>query len=836
MEPDESPSGPRERRRQDQPVLEPVAWVVLIIGVIGSVLGFFITRDQVVERERDELMDTASMLLDEYDETLSELQGVVDEVSGAVIATDANEASVEGVLRSLLANNAEVRGVSVMKSGDGSLSTYAERGPVAAIDIEITDEQSAQELEELVEALSIVDDDRFRIVATDTVDQFHVVDVALELEAANGPFIILAELAIPTVQINESLDSKVDYAIYLGDEPNEDELLFATTDDLPLTGSRVTVPVAAGEQEATLVVAQSGPLVSRTETALSWAILIGGLLLTAIFTPLVQTFTRRRRQMRALRAENAELDEALAVSRRIEHELRASEQRFRSVLTSSPDVILWMDPDGTHVQVLNRTDFLGHQPATIEQAEAFTSLIHIDDWPGADAGFKALRWSDPGTITEFEFRLRDAAGGWRWVRARGGVAQLDDETPYILAVLTEITEQKREEQRRSELEAQLVQSQRLEAVGQLAGGVAHDFNNILAAILSGAELVLDDVPAGEARDDLEEIQRTARRGAELSRQLLLFSRGEAGSSPEVLDVNEVVIDIERMLERAIGEHISLRTELANDLKLVFADRNEIERIVMNLSINARDAMTDAGTITIRTQNRVADDDYISRRVDLEAGDYVQIEVTDDGVGMPPEVQRRAFEPFFSTKDVGKGTGLGLATVYGIVQRARGHIEIESIEGEGTTIRLLLPITRIRDVPDSIRRRERAPRGTGEHVLVVEDEPAVRDTTARLLERRGYVVATAEDGQDAATVATTQRFDLLLTDVLLPGGMSGKDVADVLRRSQPHLAILFMTGHSGEVLEGVGLRPGDPRIIHKPFDEDQLLAMVRTAIDEVFETI
>jgi signal transduction histidine kinase/ActR/RegA family two-component response regulator len=415
------------------------------------------------------------------------------------------------------------------------------------------------------------------------------------------------------------------------------------------------------------------------------------------------------------------------------------------------------------------------------------------------------------------------------------VAQLaDGETPYILAVLTEITEQKAEERRRAELEAQLVQSQRLEAVGQLAGGVAHDFNNILAAILSGAELVLDEVDEGEARDDVEEIQRTARRGAELSRQLLLFSRGEAGSSPEVLDINEVVSDIERMLVRSIGETITLETRLDDDLKLVMADRNEIERIIMNLAINARDAMPAGGTLTIETKNLRVDGDYAGVRVDLEVGEYVELDVRDTGEGMSPDVIRRAFEPFFSTKDVGKGTGLGLATVYGIVQRARGHIEIDSTLGHGTTMRVLLPITRVRDVPDSARRRDRSPRGSGEKILVVEDEPTVRDTTARLLERRGYTVEVAEDGESAAALAATVRFDLLLSDVLLPGGMSGKDVADVLRRGQPHLAILFMTGHSGDVLEGVGLRPGDPRIIRKPFDENRLLEMVRTAIDEVLE--
>jgi PAS domain S-box-containing protein len=496
-----------------------------------------------------------------------------------------------------------------------------------------------------------------------------------------------------------------------------------------------------------------------------------------------------------------------------------------------------MDPEGTHVQVLNRPDFFGHESATIERAEHFTSLIHAEDWPDADAGFKVLRWSEPGTITEFEFRLRDDAGNWRWVQARGGVAQLNDgETPYILAVLTEVTEQKREEMRRAELETQLVQSQRLEAVGQLAGGVAHDFTNILAAILSGAELVLDEVDGSEARDDIEEIQRTARRGAELSRQLLLFSRGEAGSSPEVLDLNEVVADIERMLERSIGETVTLKSELDDELKLILADRNEIERIIMNLAINARDAMSTGGELTIRTENLVVDDDYAGVRVDLEEGDYVELDVIDTGDGMPAEVIRRAFEPFFSTKDVGKGTGLGLATVYGIVQRSRGHIEIDSDEGKGTTIRVLLPITRVRDTPDTARKRDRAPRGSGERVLVVEDDATVRDTTARLLERRGYAVDVAEDGEGAAALAATVRFDLLLSDVLLPGGMSGKDVADVLLRGQPHLSVLFMTGHSADVLESVGLRPGDPRIIRKPFSETQLLELVRSAIDDVLEPV
>jgi PAS domain S-box-containing protein len=848
MESHESPSTEPKRRHQGQPLLEPVAWVVVIVGVLGSVFGFFVTRDRIIERERQQLNTTALLLQDELDQTLTNVSTAFSEVSGAVIATDANPRTVASLTRTIVADNPLVSGVAVVLADvESGLSTYAEGGTVRALDLDLDpdnlDDLEAQataneSLRGLVDALAGLEQGDLAIVATESVEDFRIVTMAAEVDTSPEDLIVIIELSLPELLFDDIVEQEnVNFAFYLGMEEDDPNAILASTDRVPLGGTRALLPVGAGEQQGLLVVAETGPLVSTAESALSWLILIGGLLLTTVLTPVTDSLMRRRRQVLTLSAENAALDEALAISRRIEQELRASEQRFRSVLTSSPDVILWMDPEGTHVQVLNRPDFFGHESATIERAEHFTSLIHAEDWPDADAGFKVLRWSEPGTITEFEFRLRDDAGNWRWVQARGGVAQLNDgETPYILAVLTEVTEQKREEMRRAELETQLVQSQRLEAVGQLAGGVAHDFNNILAAILSGAELVLDEVDGSEARDDIEEIQRTARRGAELSRQLLLFSRGEAGSSPEVLDLNEVVADIERMLERSIGETVTLKSELDDELKLILADRNEIERIIMNLAINARDAMSTGGELKIRTENLVVDDDYAGVRVDLEEGDYVELDVIDTGDGMPAEVIRRAFEPFFSTKDVGKGTGLGLATVYGIVQRSRGHIEIDSDEGKGTTIRVLLPITRVRDTPDTARKRDRAPRGSGERVLVVEDDATVRDTTARLLERRGYAVDVAEDGEGAAALAATVRFDLLLSDVLLPGGMSGKDVADVLLRGQPHLSVLFMTGHSADVLESVGLRPGDPRIIRKPFSETQLLELVRSAIDDVLEPV
>jgi hypothetical protein len=811
------------RGRRGEPLLEPVAWVVLVAGVLATLLGVVLSTQTLDRRADARLTETADELEQQLDQVSTGLQRVGTELGAAVVATDADADDVERLMRPLAREDPLVTGIQILVADQNGLAFYADNGTVRALDdidpIEPTFD--SEKLTQMIATLREIEPGDVAIIDRSQVEDFEVVDVAFDVEGAALNFLVFVELAIPTALFEDAAGDS-DFAFYLSGTDDEDRLALATTEDLPLSGVRTSRALAFGEQSALLVVAPTADLLTPMERATPWIILGVGLLLTLVATPVVHNAARRRQQLRTLRAEKAELDEALT-------QLRASEERFRSVLISSPDVITMIENEG-ELHVLNRDDFFGYE---LEDVSDILAISHEDDEEGAREDLEILLGADPGTITQFELRLRDATSeDWHWMRVRGGVGQQNpDKESYVLAVFTEISEQKREEQRRAELEAQLVQSQRLEAVGQLAGGVAHDFNNILAAILSGAELILDEVPEGEAHEDVVEIQNTARRGADLSRQLLMFSRGEPSSSPEVLDVGAVVREMERMLNRSISEQIRLETELAEDLRPIFADKGEIERIVMNLTLNARDAMPEeGGTITIRATNLVADDEYVGTRVDLEAGDYVNLEVIDTGSGMEPETVRRAFEPFFSTKDVGKGTGLGLASVYGIVQNRRGHIEIDSEPGNGTTIRILLPVTRLdQPIPGPTHEVE-IPEGNGERILLVEDEEAVRNATCRLLERRGYVVSAVPDGDAAIRAAASDEFDLVLTDVLLPGGMNGREVAEHLRGDHPDVAVVYMTGHSRDILEGVGLDLEELILIRKPFEEDRLLAMVRTAID------
>ena len=385
---------------------------------------------------------------------------------------------------------------------------------------------------------------------------------------------------------------------------------------------------------------------------------------------------------------------------------------------------------------------------------------------------------------------------------------------------------------RAKVEADLRQAQRLEAVGQLAGGIAHDFNNLLAAIVSFADLLTDELPRGQARADLDEIRSAARRGAALTRQLLQFSSRETGQSDR-LDVNLVIGDLERLLARTLGEEIELQTELADDLPTVPMSVTELEQVVMNLVVNARDAVDGPGRVTISTEVLDVTDEV---RVQVGApalatGTYVRLSVTDDGAGMSPETVARAFEPFFTTKDRGRGTGLGLATVYGIVQRTGGHVSVESNPGEGTTFEVLLPTEPAAAPAAAIPEPPRAVAGAGQIVLLVEDEEAVRRATSRMLRKWGYEVVEAIDGVDALAKAAGTDFDLLLTDVIMPGGLTGKDVAERLKAERPALPVVFMSGYSAGVLErrGLGGDEADTVVVSKPFIESQLRVAVADAL-------
>src|SRR6478735_1780862 len=393
-----------------------------------------------------------------------------------------------------------------------------------------------------------------------------------------------------------------------------------------------------------------------------------------------------------------------------------------------------------------------------------------------------------------------------------------------VVVLRDVTRQR-------ELETQLSQSQKMEAIGRLAGGVAHDFNNLLVVIQSYAELLREELLESDAkRGDLDEILAASRRAAALTKQLLAFSRSEP-VQPTELRLSEVVAGIEKMLRRIIGEDIELTTELAPSLGMVRADAGQLDQVILNLSINARDAIKDGGRVTITTRNVSFDDgDSESAPSDVPPGEYVMLAVTDSGMGMDAETQRRIFEPFFTTKEVGQGTGLGLATVYGIVQQCGGHIRVHSELGRGTSFEIYFPrleeVTSAREQPS----HETAPLvGTGT-LLIVEDDSAVRQVAARVLKERGYTVLEARRPSDARRICAEHgaTIDLLLTDVIMPE-CTGTDLARELNGLHPRMRVVYMSGYPGGAASRAGALGAGTPYLEKPLSPAALVEKIVAAM-------
>ena len=392
---------------------------------------------------------------------------------------------------------------------------------------------------------------------------------------------------------------------------------------------------------------------------------------------------------------------------------------------------------------------------------------------------------------------------------------------------------------REKLERQLHQSQRLESLGQLAGGVAHDFNNLLGVILNYTSFVIEEV-GREARrhgwepesveSDLGQVRRAAERATELTHQLLAFGRREV-VRPRVLDLNEVVGDVEQFLRRTIGEDVELVVAPAGELWPVLADPGQLEQVLVNLAVNARDAMPGGGRLTIDTANVDVDGAYAAARPGLEPGRHVRLRVSDTGAGMPAEVIERVFEPFFTTKPKGEGSGLGLATVYGIVTQAGGHARFHSEPGMGTTFTAFLPATDEAPVDPADAGREAQHGGGGETILVVEDEEAMRELTRRILVRNGYEVLTVGRPSEAATIAAAHPgpIHLLLTDVVMPERLGHEVAAEVLA-ARPGLRVLYMSGYAQPVLTSRGTLDEGVTLVEKPFTEPVLLARVREVLD------
>jgi len=380
----------------------------------------------------------------------------------------------------------------------------------------------------------------------------------------------------------------------------------------------------------------------------------------------------------------------------------------------------------------------------------------------------------------------------------------------VCSIATDVTERRRSEHERMELEHRLAQAQRLESVGQLAGGVAHDFNNLLSVILSCVNFAEQELEEDSpVRDDVLEIGRAADRAAALTRQLLMFSRREV-VTPEVLDVGALVRDLESLLGRSLGERVELELRCEDDLPPVLADRSRLEQVLVNLAVNARDAMPDGGALEI---------------VVCRDGDGVAVSVADEGTGMSPEVLDRAFEPFFTTKDPGEGTGLGLATVHGIVTDSGGTVDLDSSPA-GTVVRFTLPGVSETVPPVTEQAAEQAPVAAAATVLVVEDQDPVRRQAVRILAAQGYDVREAASAAEA--LAAWQPVDVLLTDVVMPG-MSGHELAQRAAELTPGLRVVFMSGHTEDVLVLEGARDRELAFVQKPFTRDSLLTTVGEAL-------
>ncbi|MGM0626619.1 MAG: response regulator, partial [Candidatus Fermentibacterota bacterium] len=436
-----------------------------------------------------------------------------------------------------------------------------------------------------------------------------------------------------------------------------------------------------------------------------------------------------------------------------------------------------------------------------------------------------------GVIFEAEMLHRD--GTPVVVEIHGRVIFDEDWRPVMLQGTTrDVTERRRMEGERTRLQQQLLQAQRLESVGRLAGGVAHDFNNMLQSILGNAEMALDRCGVeGELPEHLREIEGAAGHAARLTGQLLAFARRQS-SRPEVLNLNESVADTLDMLRRLMGEDIDLLWKPEEDLWRVRIDPSQVDQILANLCVNARDAIQGNGKVTIETANASFDEDYCRRNPEFDPGDYVMLAVSDDGIGMDTDVMASIFEPFFTTKEKEKGTGLGLATVYGIVKQNEGFINVYSEPGEGSTFKVYLSRHAGGKAPSV--KRGAGDRGItdseGETILLVEDEPAILKVARSILEGLGYEVLTASTPEEALELAEnlSTGIDLLVTDVVLPG-MNGRDLAAKLREQDECLRVLYMSGYTANVIMHQGILENGVHFVQKPFSMERLALSVRKAL-------
>jgi len=523
--------------------------------------------------------------------------------------------------------------------------------------------------------------------------------------------------------------------------------------------------------------------------------------------------------------------------KRAEEALSHSEEQYRLIAENTKDLICTLDLQGNfHYVSPSFKEVLGYSPEELTGLNAF-SLIHPDDRETTMKIYQqALINKEAGNA---EFRYRHKNGNWRvfesvgsWIFSGNGVP------PQSVLVSRDITERKQTEEKMAALQVQLGQSQKMEAIGRLGGGIAHDFNNILAVIQGYSDLCLFRIPKEDPlREDIQAITNAVKRAANLISQLLAFSRRQT-MKMEVIDLNPLLQDLEKMLRRVIGEDVELVTTLPDDLGRVKADPGQIEQILLNLAVNARDAMPSGGKLTIETANVTLKESSSQNHMGLTPGHYVMISIMDTGLGMTQEVKDRIFEPFFTTKEIGKGTGLGLSMVYGIVKQSGGHIGVDSEPGKGTTFRIYLP--RVDEPLVEVEEKEEiaGPPLGNETILVVEDEEEVRKLVARSLKKQGYKVLEASQGKEVFSLCEEQGgpIHLMVTDVVMPE-MTGVELAKHIKQVYPEMKVLYMSGYNSDrvAIDCENLGKGI-EFIQKPFTVYNLARKVREVLDKQFSTV
>ncbi|MBI4751424.1 MAG: PAS domain S-box protein [Acidobacteria bacterium] len=507
-------------------------------------------------------------------------------------------------------------------------------------------------------------------------------------------------------------------------------------------------------------------------------------------------------------------------------ERKRVQEEIQRFVSGNPVVIYALTIEPEHPRTIwvskNVVDITGYTLAEAMADDWWKRNIHPEDQERTEKNLQDVH-STGHQISEYRFRRKD--GSYFWVRDESRLLRDEQGTPTeIVGSWSDITG-------RIELEDQLRQSQKMEAIGKLAGGVAHDFNNLLMVIIGYSDLVLGRLPGTDPkRTYVADIKQAGEKAAALTRQLLAFSRKQI-LEPKILDLNEIVTNIEKMLRRLIGEDIVLTSVLKPALGKVKVDPGQIEQVIINLAVNARDAMPDGGRLTIETSMVEFSEEYGRLHPDYQPGWYVLLSLTDTGCGMTAEVKNRIFEPFFTTKAQGKGTGLGLATVFGILKQSEGHIEVNSEVGFGTCFNIYLPVIEEKWKPETGSDTMELLRPGYESILLVEDEPIVREVTKQSLEVFGYQVKEAGNGQEALGLIKTisEPIALLITDVVMPQ-MNGRQLAEQLRLQFPDLKVLFISGYTDDAIVRHGIIDANVAFLQKPFTPTALAKKVREVLE------